>query len=420
MEEQNRVTVWRVVQASGVLVVMGFFLFETLPILNPALLFLLLWGVLLPFRGREGYSVVLGTAAVLTLIWILSTAGSVLAPFVLAIALAYILDPLVDRLETRRVPRGISVLLLTVPTVVVLGVLVLIFVPSAFRQIGEIVQGIPVFIERVVEWFEDGQTWVAAIEVPYFDGAALVEQLQGVDSDAIVAFVQERQDAFTQWLWETALGLGRGLGSIATILSYVILTPVLTYYLIRDWDRVIERIGNLVPMNRQDSVKSFAKECDQLVSSYMRGQFTVAFIIGVLTGLGYMLLSFPYAGTLGLVAGVFSVVPYLGGIITLIPAIFIALVSGSVLTSLLKVAAVFIGVQILDGSLISPKIVGDSVGIHPVWVVLAMTLGGYYFGVLGLLVAVPVAAIIKLLIGYGLDRYLASGFYQGTDSKLAP
>ncbi|MEM7413997.1 MAG: AI-2E family transporter [Gemmatimonadota bacterium] len=420
MSEENRVTVWRVVQASGVLVVMGFFLFETLPILNPALLFLLLWGVLMPFRGREGYGVVLTIAAILTLIWILSTAGSVLAPFVLAIALAYILDPLVDRLEARKVPRGVSVLILTVPTVAILAALALIFIPSAFRQIGEIVQGVPVFIERIDEWYAEGERWLAGIDVPFLDGAALVAQIQAVDSDAIIAFVQERQDAFGQWLWDRALGLGRGLGSVTTVLSYVILTPVLLYYLIRDWDRVIEQIGALVPLNRQDAVSGFAKECDQLVSSYMRGQFTVAFIIGILTGLGYMLLGFPYAATLGLVAGVFSVVPYLGGVITLIPAIFIALVSGNVLWSLATVAIVFVGVQILDGSLISPRIVGDSVGIHPVWVVLAMTLGGYYFGVLGLLVAVPVAAIIKLLIGYGLERYLASGFYQGTDSALAP
>ncbi len=420
MSEQNRITVWRVVQASGVLVVMGFFLFETLPILNPALLFLLLWAVLLPFRGREGYGAVLTTAAILTLIWILSTAGSVLAPFVLAIVLAYVLDPLVDRLEERRVPRGVAVLLLTVPTVIALALMVLFFVPSAVAQLGEIVQGFPVFIERVIQWLEDGQSWVARIDVPYFDGAQFVEQVQAIDTDAIVAFVQERQDAFGQWLWNTALGLGRGLSSVTTVLSYVILTPVLTYYLIRDWDELMVRIGHLVPVKRQEQVTTFAKECDQLVSSYMRGQLTVALIIGILTGLGYALLSFPYAATLGLVAGVFSVVPYLGGVITLIPAVFIALVSGSVAPSLLKVVAVFVGVQIIDGSLISPKVVGDSVGIHPVWVVLAMTLGGYYFGVLGLLVAVPVAAIIKLLIGYGHERYLASSFYQGTDSKLAP
>ncbi|MGY8776591.1 MAG: AI-2E family transporter, partial [Longimicrobiales bacterium] len=139
-------------------------------------------------------------------------------------------------------------------------------------------------------------------------------------------------------------------------------------------------------------------------------------IIGCLTGIGFALLSFPYAASLGLVAGVFSVVPYLGVVFTLVPAIFIALVSGNVLVSLLKVGVVFGTIQILDQSVISPRVVGDSVGIHPVWVVLAMTVGGYFFGVVGLLVAVPAAAILKLLLGYAIELYRDSDFYRGEGS----
>lgn len=419
MRENSPFTVWRVVQAAGVLIVMGFFLLETLPVLNPALLFLLLWAVLLPFRGREGYSILLGLAALLTAVWLLSTTGSVLAPFILSGVLAYVLDPLVDRLEARNVPRGVAVLMLIIPSISLLTVLLFVFIPAAFENIGEILQSIPVLIERLVDWYDNASAWLVNIDVPFLDGAAIVAQLQGIDSEAIVGFMQERQSAFGTWLWETALGLGRGLGSVTTILSYVVLTPVLTYYLIRDWDRLVSRIGDLVPRHRRERVGAFALECDQLVSSYLRGQFTVAIIIGILTGVGYRLLDFPYAASMGLVAGVFSIVPYLGSVITLVPAIFIALVSGSVLASLLKVLIVFVGVQLLDGSLISPKIVGDSVGIHPVWVVLAMTLGGYAFGVVGLLVAVPAAAIIKLLIGYGMERYLTSEFYLGPDATEA-
>jgi len=413
--ERGQFNVWRVVQATAVVVVMGFFLFETLTILNPGLLFVLLWAVLLPFRGRQGYGVLLGIAAALTLVWILSTTGSVLSPFILAVVLAYMLDPLVDRLQRKGVPRGLAVLGLILPSIGVIGVLLFVFLPAAFGHIGEILGSTPVLFERLGDWYEASQERLLRIDVPYFDGAEIVAQLRAVDSDAIVEFLQERQAAFTTYLWEGVLGLGRGLGSALTVLGYLILTPVLSYYLIRDWDRVIERTIELIPPGRREAVVAFGSECDHLVSSYMRGQFTVAAVIGVLTGVGFTLLSFPYAASLGLVAGLFSVVPYLGVLITLFPAIFIALVSGNVVMSLVKVGVVFGVVQLLDQSLISPRIVGDSVGIHPVWVVLAMTMGGYFFGVVGLLVAVPAAAIIKLLLGRGIERYLTSDFYLGTE-----
>jgi predicted PurR-regulated permease PerM len=139
----------------------------------------------------------------------------------------------------------------------------------------------------------------------------------------------------------------------------------------------------------------------------------VAVSVGVITGVGLAIVSFPYAATLGLVVAVFSVVPYLGLIISLIPAVVIALVSGSVGISLAKVAGVYTVAQLLDVTVITPRIVGDSVGIHPVWIVLALTLGGFYFGFAGLLIGVPAAAVTKLLLIRGLNRYRASAFYRG-------
>jgi predicted PurR-regulated permease PerM len=151
-----------------------------------------------------------------------------------------------------------------------------------------------------------------------------------------------------------------------------------------------------------------------MISRYLRGQVTVGLLIGVITWVGLLLVSFPYAGTLALIVAVFSIVPYLGLILSLIPAIFIALVSGGVGVALLKVAAVYGIAQLLEGSVISPRIVGDSVGLHPVTVVLVLSLGGYFFGFVGLLIGVPGAAVGKLLLMRGLHRYRASDFYRGT------
>lgn len=415
MSDRDQFTLWRIVQAAAVIVVLGFFLSETLALLNPALLFLILWAVLLPFRGKEGHRELVTIFAVLTAVWVLVETGALLAPFFLALVLAYILDPLVDRLTARGLSRSLAVLLLIVPVVGALAAIILVVVPAAFAQLGEALESAPVFLRRLSGWVEAVTARLQAIDVPYFDGAQLAERIRAVDSEAVVTFLQERQAALASNVWEGVLGLGRGLGSIMTVFGYVVLTPVFTFYLIRDWDFIMRRIVELVPEPRRERFVSFFSECDDLVSSYLRGQLLVAITIGLLTGVGLGIARFPYASTLGLIVGVFSLVPYLGLILSLLPAIFIALVSGAVAVSLLKVTVVYGIVQVLDATVITPRIVGDSVGIHPVWVVLALSVGGFFFGVVGLLVGVPAAAITKLLILRGLERYRASDFYRGVE-----
>jgi predicted PurR-regulated permease PerM len=197
-----------------------------------------------------------------------------------------------------------------------------------------------------------------------------------------------------------------------TILGYVVLTPVLTFYLLRDWDRLTGYVAALLPARRRDSMLSFAREYDSLLARYLRGQVLVAVIIGTLTALGLWVARFPYAFLVGVVVAVLGVVPYLGLVLSLIPAIIIALVSGNVVASLVKVAVVFGAAQGLEGAVVSPRIVGVSVGLHPVWVVLALAMGGFFFGFVGLLLAVPAAVGLKLLVTRGLARWRESPLYR--------
>ncbi len=143
-------------------------------------------------------------------------------------------------------------------------------------------------------------------------------------------------------------------------------------------------------------------------------------MVGVLAGLGFWLLNFPYALLLGVVAGVFNVVPYLGLIASLIPALLIALFSGAILLSLGKIALVFVVVQLLDGTVIGPRIVGESVGLHPVWVILALAVAGFFAGFVGLLMAIPLAVLVKLLLRMALARYESSQLFRGSASPLDP
>ncbi len=416
MSRQEEVTLWRGVEAAAVILVLGFFLWATREILNPLFLFALLWAVLLPFRGSRGYTALVGTAGVVTVVWLLSSTGSLLAPFVLSAVLAYTLDPLVDRLERRRFSRTLAIVVLTVPALGLLAVVFLLVIPAAVQQLGDLVQQAPVFLERLAGWLERVRGRLLTVDVPLIDEDSLVQRLQSVDGEAVVAFLQERQEALGAWVWDGVLGLGRGIGSVFTVLGYVALTPVLTFYLLRDWDGLKSWLAELLPSHRRALIVSFATECDTMVARYLRGQVTVAIMIGTITGLGLWIANFPYAGTLGLIVAVFSIVPYLGLVLSLIPAIFIALVSGSVGVSLLKVAVVYGGTQLLEGSVISPRIVGESVGLHPVLVLLALSLGGFFFGFVGLLIGVPAAAIGKLMVARGIERYKRSEFYRGREA----
>ena len=198
------------------------------------------------------------------------------------------------------------------------------------------------------------------------------------------------------------------------MLGYVILTPILTFYLLRDYDRLRIGIGNLIPGKARDGVVKVAMEYDRLLSQYLRGQVTVSLILGAMMALGLTLVGFPQAILIGVIVGIFNVVPYLGLVLGILPAIFIALVSGNVLISLFKVVVIYGVAQGLEGGVLSPRIVGDSVGLHPVWIVLALAVGGFFFGFVGLLIAVPVAAGVKLLVIRGVERYRTTKLYRGS------
>lgn len=410
MSDRVREAVWPVVQGGAALLVLAFFLLALRAQLGAFVLFLLLLGVLVPFRGRPGHGLLVALSTLLVLFWILATTGFLLAPFVLALVLAYILDPLVDVLERRRVPRALGILLLGLPVVAAL-VLALVFgLPALGDQISDLIQRTPELLQRVADWMEALDRRVAALNPPPVV-QQLVDRIRDIQPAEVIAFLQDRQADIARRAWQGVLGLGRGLGSALTVLGYVVLTPVLTFYLLRDWDGLTRYLADLVPAARREEVVGFFRQYDHLLSRYLRGQVTVALAVGSLTVLGLLLTRFPYAFLLGVLVAVLGVVPYLGLVMSLIPAILIALVSGSVGVSLLKVAVVYGVAQALEGTVISPRIVGESVGLHPVWVVLALAVGGYFFGFVGLLIAVPAAVGVKLVVLRGLERYRRSSLY---------
>ena len=411
---EERFQVWRIVQAVVALLVFGLFLFSMQDLLNPFLLFWLLVVVLLPFRGVPGYSGLVFVAAILTVYWLLATTGFLLAPFVLGFVFAYVLDPLVDELVARRVARTAAILLLALP-VAGLGAAVMLYgTPAIVGQVDQLIQAAPELLQRAGGWLSGIREQILLAGVPGLDEET-VPDLRNVDPAEVITFLQERRTQLAGGAWSGVLGLGRGLGSAAAVAGYVFLTPVLTFYLLRDYDRMLAWVRGLLPRGREAVVVEFAREYDALLSRYLRGQVTVALIIGVMTAGLLRAASFDYPFLLGALAGVMGFIPFLGLVLSIIPAVIVALVSGNVLWSLVTVGAVYGAVQIADGMFISPRIVGDSVGLHPVWIILALSVGGFFFGFVGLLISVPVAVGVKLVTIRGLDRYRRSELYDGAE-----
>ncbi len=398
------------VEIAPVVLVLGFLLWEVRAMLSPLVAFALLTLLLWPRRHEPLVSRTLAVSGLLVGVWFLWANGALLAPFLLALAIAYLLDPLVEHLERRRVPRSLAIGLVLLPFLVALVVLPILLVPALERQIVDLAGRIPAAAQRLADWALAQRT-------------RLLERSGGLLTDPQVAWLRSLQPsdlvaaATSQWdeiarrLWSAFLGIGRGVSALLTVLGYLIVTPVVTFYLLKAWPKLTARLGEAVPPSRRTEVFAFAAEYDRSLGRYIRGQLTEATLVGVLTGGALALLGFPGAVLVGVIAGVCNLIPYVGLALSLVPAVLFALVSGSILASLLKLGAVFFVVQFIDGSITGPRIVGGSVGLDPVWVMIALALFGSLLGFVGLIVAVPLAVLVKMLVARAWARYRASAVY---------
>lgn len=379
------------------------------PVVTPFVLWILFLYLVWPRLASPLYARLAVGASGLMLLWLLEVTGLLLAPFLLSIILAYVLDPVVDFLQ-RWMPRGLAIALLALPILGLLALFVFVLVPAVARQLSQLVANVPSYIDTLLDWASRARAWLIGLQINGLNGETLPE-IREIDAQAVLEYLRERQELVSRNALSAVLGLGRGLGVVLSVLSYLVLVPMITYYLLRDWDRLRARILELVPPYARERVRSFGERYDGLLNRYLRGQLLLASIVGVMIGVGFWIVGFPYALLLGLVGGVLNVVPYLGLAVSLAIAVLIALFSGALAVSLLKVAIVY-GVEQMLENVIAPRIVGESVGLHPVWVILALLLFGFFFGFVGLLLAVPAAVLVKLGVGTMLRRYRESAWYR--------
>jgi predicted PurR-regulated permease PerM len=379
-------------------------------ILAPPLVLPLVLLALWPLRERPGVRTAMAVAVFLTLIWALKLYGGLLGPFLLALALAYLMAPLVARLERRRVPRGLAILLVAIPPVVALVVLGLLAGPQLWNQAVAVVNAVPRFATTLLGFLAGIRTRLEGLPFLTEEQRTWLHQL---DAQQLSVLLQRNADAVLQELASWGLAFLRQLGTLVGFLGYLVVTPVVAFYLLRDWRPLLEFLEELIPPARRPPVVAFIEEYDRSLGKFFRGQLIEATLVAALTALGLALLGVPSALLLGLIAGVCNLIPYIGIAISIIPALVVALTMASPLDGLLRVGGVFVVVQFVDGSVTGPRIVGGSVGLHPVITMLALAFGGAVLGFAGLLLAVPLAVLAKMLAVRVLKKYRESGIYAG-------
>jgi predicted PurR-regulated permease PerM len=386
-------------------------------VLSPLILFLVLAYMLWPLFGTDTYKRLMLPLGALTFLWLLHVAGSMLAPFVLAFVLAYVADPLVDWWASRGIGRTWGALAILLLAIILIGIAAALIGPLVAAQGAQFLTDLPQILDELRAWYNAQVMGLANSQLPLLRDIPFERALDVRSRDVGQYLLDEIQRLHPSW--EAAMGVGRGLQTGLTILGYLILTPVLAFYLLRDFPSMGRAIEQVLPPTRREGTLLFLRRYDRLLGEYLRGQLLVATFVGIATGLGFWIVGFPNAVLLGVVAGIFNIVPYLGLIVSLVPALLIALLTPPLWLSLIKVAGVFFVVQSLDSYFISPKIVGDRVGLHPVWVMFAIIGFASVFGIVGLLLAIPLAVLVKLVIENGVATYKASVYYKDTVEPLA-
>jgi predicted PurR-regulated permease PerM len=333
------------------------------------------------------------------LVWLL---GPILTPFVVAALLGWLGDPLVDRLERAGRSRNTAVILVFALMALLLALALLILVPMLQRQIVTLVESLP----RYREWF-------VGTAIPWLEHRTHLQLSTWLDPEYLIEQLRVHWER-AGGIATTALGyLSRSGFAVFAMVANVVLIPVLTFFFLRDWDVFVERAASLVPRDHLGIVSQLAEESSEMLGGFLRGQFTVMLILGAMYGIGLWAIGLDLGLLIGIVAGLLTFVPYLGPTSGVVFGVIAALVQHGDWKHVAGVLAV-VGVgQVIESYWLTPKLVGDRIGLHPVAVIFAVLAGGQLFGFLGMLLALPVAAVANVLLRYAHVRYTQSRLYAG-------
>ena len=347
----------------------------------------------LPIQTQAKYWGIVGLVLVV-LLWLL---GDVLLPFILGAALAYFLDPVADRLERAGLSRVAATSVIALVALLIFVLLVLAIIPTLIQQLTALIESAPEISKKLQGFLVERFPELA-------DRTSTLRQMLAEFGETVKA----QGGKVASGLISTAFGA-------VSLVVVMLVAPVVAFYLLLDWDRMISRVDNLLPRQHAGTVRQIAREIDQTLAGFLRGQVMVCVILGAFYSVTLMMAGLQYGLIVGAIAGTITFIPYVGALFGGALAIGLALFQfWGDWFSIGMVVAIFAVGQFVEGNILSPKLVGQSVGLHPVWLLLALSAFGSLFGFVGMLVAVPVAAVIGVLVRFGVAQYQQSPLFTGS------
>jgi predicted PurR-regulated permease PerM len=332
-------------------------------------------------------------AVFVLVLWLL---GSTLLPFLLGAGLAYFLDPLADRLERLGLNRVAATSVIAVVAVVAFGLALLFGVPALIGQLEALVSALPDYVASLIELLSRRYPDIFGESSPFRRNLSDVETML-------------RDGGLT-----VATGVLAGALGVLDFLVLLFVTPVVTFYLLLDWDRMVTNVNGILPRQHGPTIRRLARDIDVVLAGFVRGQLSVCLILGGFYAIALMAIGLQYGFLVGIIAGLVSFVPYVGSTVGLVLSLGIAAFQfWDAKLWIVVTAGIFFFGQFVEGNILSPNLIGKSVGLHPVWLILALAVFGTLFGFTGLLVAVPVAAALGVIGRFLIERYLESPLYTG-------
>lgn len=346
--------------------------------------------------------------ALLALILLLYLFRAILLPFIAGMALAYLLDPVADRLERWGASRFWATVIILLMFIIVLTLSLLLLVPVLSNQLAGLIARLPGYVTSL-------QALITDAENP------LLRRLLGESQIGIRENLDELLKQGAGWLTTLLASIWSSGKAILDVVSLFVITPIVAFYLLLDWDRMIARVDGWLPRDNKTTIREIAADIDAAIAGFVRGQGSVCLILGTFYAIGLTAVGLNFGLLIGMFAGLISFIPFVGSLVGLVLSVGVALVQfWPDFWWVLLVAGIFGFGQFVEGNILQPKLVGSSVGLHPVWLMFALSAFGVMMGFTGLLIAVPVAAAIGVLVRFALDRYLQSRLFLGDDDPHTP
>ena len=329
-------------------------------------------------------------------VWLLK---DVLTPFIIGFAVAYLLNPLVVFLERHRCRRWVASLIILLTFVVTVFLTMTLVLPIAYKQMVFFIEAVPGYFESIVAMISP---YYVHIEEWFSDKTA--QDTSALLSDHLTKALSVSGGVFSN--------IAMGGQAVLSFIGLLFITPLIAFLMMNEWPNVTKYIEDLYPKAHKKTISGLIKRVDEKVSGFIRGQMLVAFILAVIYASVLSICGLNYGFLIGVAAGFLSIIPLVGSIAGLLISVIVAWFQAYTMEYTALIACVFILGQIIEGNILTPKLVGDSVGLHPLWILFALMVGGALLGILGMLIAVPVVASLGVLIGHGVDTYKASALYK--------